>query len=146
LGKIKLDSVPEGLEDKLMVMKYLSKNNRSYNQGGDVKMGWVTFRSKAFGSFYVAMDTIAPRVKLITELTENSKGKIQFKVTDDLSGIEHYDAYLNGKWILLSWEPKRARMWLNLDQLPNARLKKNNQLKLVIEDERGNVSSKVYSF
>ncbi|NQX91644.1 MAG: M23 family metallopeptidase [Flavobacteriales bacterium] len=146
LGKIKLDSIPEGYEDKLMVMKYLAKRNRSYNQGGDVKMGWITFRSKSFGSFYVAMDTIPPRVQIKSQLTAQSRGKVEFKVTDDLSGIQHYDAYLNGKWILLSWEPKRARMWLNLDELPNAIKESGNELKLVIEDERGNISTKLYSF
>jgi hypothetical protein len=32
-------------------------------------------------------------------------------MTDDLSGIKSYQATLNGEWLMMEYDPKRAKIW-----------------------------------
>lgn len=147
LVKMKVDTVAEHLQDKLVGVRYLISKKRFYAMGGDYKMGWLTFRTNQFGHYYVQVDTLAPVIKLTSKLspkTASIPSMVRFKVTDDLSGIDHYNAYLNGNWVLTKWDPKRARMEVELPKKYIAKAK--NTLEFKVEDERGNLGEWSYSF
>ena len=46
----------------------------------------------------------------------SGQGSIRITVTDDLAGIETFRATMNGKWILMDWDPKRNLLEYKIDE------------------------------
>lgn len=96
-------------------------------------------RSRTFGKFTLAKDTIAPKVK-----PRNFKEKqwlsnyryLSLEISDDLSGINTYSATLNGEWILMEYEPKTNTITYNFDDKIAA--KTECILEVVVTDNVGN--------
>ena len=60
---------------------------------------------------------------------------IAFTVTDNLSGVKNYTATLDGKWILMEYDPKKRKMYYTIDNhFPSG----NHQFKLIVKDSKGN--------
>ncbi len=139
LVKMKVKEIPIHLQNKLVGVRYESSRKQSHSLGGDFKMGWLTFRTKQFGQYYVQVDTVAPMINLTSKLNPNLDSlpkSLRFKVTDDLSGIDKYNAHLNGHWVLTKWDPKSALMEV---ALPEKYIKKaKNTFEFKVQDERGN--------
>lgn len=139
LVKIKVGEYPDSLQSKLFVMRYDPNKKRSYNRGGDFKLGWVTTRVKEFGNYYVAMDTTPPRIKVNSWVNESLSNKsVIFNVSDDLSGIEKYEARVDGEWIRMAYNSKRARLTYNMED--GVITKESKEFELKVWDERGNMS------
>jgi len=103
----------------------------------------VSFKTKNFGNFGVFIDTTAPSIKLLTKKDSILHSKqIVFRVKDVDSGIKQYKALLNGKWVLLAWDPKTSRMFHRFESKP----KKNDKIEIIISDKVGNTSSKTFVF
>ena len=66
-------------------------------------------------------------------------GQIRFKVQDDLSGIERYDAYVDDEWVIVGYEPKQDLLFIDVTDLP--RKEGKQQFKLIVEDLAGNVAT-----
>ncbi|MCK0157220.1 M23 family metallopeptidase [Cellulophaga sp. F20128] len=98
-----------------------------------------TTRTKNLGTYTLAKDTIAP---VITP--KNFKQKqwltnyqyLSLKIVDDLSGINTYNAYLNGEWILMSYEYKTNTLTYDFDD--KILDKKECNLKVIVTDNVGN--------
>ena len=77
-----------------------------------------TARSRNLGRYTLARDTVPPSVR-----PRNFKDKqwltnyryLSLRISDDLSGIASYSAKLNGKWILMEYEPKNKTLTYNFD-------------------------------
>ncbi|MGB1032540.1 MAG: hypothetical protein ACPGWM_07985, partial [Flavobacteriales bacterium] len=146
LVKMKINDIPDSLENKLVGVRYLPSRKRKYAVGGNVKMGWLTLRTKKFGEFYVDIDTVPPSIRNASALNKlKQRGEFSLKVTDDLSGIDEYNAYLNGSWIRMKYDAKRNHMWVDLAE---GKLLKSgkNELLIVVIDERGNKAEKKFAF
>ncbi len=65
--------------------------------------GWVTAKTRSTGSFFVAVDSVAPKITPSFEEGASLAGsrKITFKVSDNYSGLNTYSATLDGEWIAL---------------------------------------------
>lgn len=107
---------------------------RSYIKGNTINA-----KIKKLGNYKVVQDTTAPRIYGV----DFSEGKtidnyttIKAKISDDLSGIDSYKAYLNGKWILMEYDYKTKTLVHNLSD--NIYVKGKNDFKLVVTDEMNN--------
>ncbi|MCU0446497.1 MAG: M23 family metallopeptidase [Microscillaceae bacterium] len=98
----------------------------SYRQGG-----WLHFKTRNLGLFQMKPDISPPIVKLLKQ----EKNKISFSIRDDLSEISSFTATLNGKFLLLDYEPK-ANFLQTQTQYPNQNLQGN--LLLEVKDGAGN--------
>ncbi|MBK0371199.1 M23 family metallopeptidase [Flavobacterium agrisoli] len=98
-----------------------------------------TAKVRNLGQFQLAIDTIAPTVKITKSIEgkdiKNQKN-IEFIINDNLSGIKSYNGYLNGKWILFEYEYKNRKITHNLDDGMVAT--GANDLKLIVTDNVGN--------
>jgi hypothetical protein len=126
---VKIDSA---LHDKLLIVSINDKGSIS-DKGGEYQQGTVTTRVKEFGSFAISIDTTKPFVRLgdnqnVYALRQNSS--IQFKISDDLSGIKSYSASLNGDWILTEYDRKKGVWNVSLSEKKNL---SRGTHKLVIE-------------
>ena len=138
---IRVDSIPEGSEDKLLVVK-LSDDLEFEAAGGTFKEGWMHTGIRDFGNYAVVLDTVPPKIEALN-IYENKNIKnmqaIRIKITDELSGISGYKPTLNGKWILMEYDPKNDLLLYSPDNM----LKKGkNTFKLEVWDERGNRSER----
>ena len=93
-----------------------------------------TFRIKAShlpGDFRIAKDEIPPFVRLMRKTNE----KLVFQIGDDNSGISHFKAYLNGKFLLMEYEHKNALIWTD----PRSTETLSGDFELQVFDKMGNV-------
>lgn len=99
----------------------------------------ITAKSRTFGTYVIAADTIPPKIKP----ANFSEGKwisnenfLNIKITDDLSGISSYRATINGKFILMEYDYKKDVLTYNFND--NVNLDSENNLKLIVTDNVGN--------
>ena len=75
-------------------------------------------KTRSLGTFTLARDTVPPSIR-----AKNFKDKqwltnyhyLSLRISDDLSGIDTYNATLNGQWILMEYEPKTKTITYNFD-------------------------------
>ncbi len=140
-------NLPHHLLQKALIV-LIDKDNVFTPQGGNYAKGFVTTTVNKFGRFAIAIDSISPEIKPVNfvnkkKYTENQV--ISFQVKDDLSGINTYNGYIDGKWALFEYEPKNNLIFYKTDA---SRLAKNqlHHLELVITDNKNNISKFSGSF
>ena len=62
---------------------------------------------------------------------------IEVEITDNLSGIAAYNAYVDGQWILMEYNPKKNMIYYTFDEHVG---KGSHHLKLVVVDNVGNTN------
>lgn len=125
-------------KDKLYLGRLNYRGQPYYNtttRDGDK----ITAKSRTFGTYVIAADTIPPKIKP----ANFSEGKwisnenfLNIKITDDLSGISSYRATINGKFILMEYDYKKDVLTYNFND--NVNLDSENNLKLIVTDNVGN--------
>lgn len=112
--QIKADSVVFIKKDKALIV-----NSSGISQGGVFDNGWIKASPKNFGAFYVALDTIAPKITPINIFANkdmSAQQKMTFKISDNLSGIKSFNCYIDGKWVLAEFDAKTATLWHTFDE------------------------------
>ena len=99
-------------------------------------------KTRELGTFCLANDEINPKIIILkviegTNLTKEST--ISFRISDDLSGINTFNGYLNGKWILFEYEYKQKRLTYRFSDKIAPEIGKN-ELKLIVADNVGNTT------
>ncbi|WP_027077583.1 M23 family metallopeptidase [Maribacter antarcticus] len=103
------------------------------------RAGTFTTRTRNLGTYTLVKDTIVPKIR-----AKNFKDKqwlnnykyLSLTISDDLSGVDTYTATLNGKWILMEYEPKRNTLTYNFDD--KILDQKQCVLKVTVTDNVGN--------
>lgn len=134
-------SLPEHLHAKALLV-----DARGSSIGGTYRDGLVVAQTRNFGSFHVRVDTVAPRIQAVN-IAEGrnmaNQSRINFKISDDLSGIASFNAYINGEWALMEYDPKTRSLWHVLDP---GMAKGRHRLRLEVRDGKGNESVYEASF
>ncbi|OFY56614.1 MAG: hypothetical protein A2Y87_09400 [Bacteroidetes bacterium RBG_13_46_8] len=132
--------LPHELSSKAVLVQ-IGRDNKITSQGGNFENGFITARVGSFGSYAVALDTVAPEIRPVSfmnkgRFTENQS--ISFQITDDLSGISSFNGFIDGKWALFEYDLKNDLLFYKPDA---ARLTRNQEhtLELVIADNRNNL-------
>lgn len=107
----------------------------------------ITTRVKLLGDFKLDRDLMSP---MISDLSFEKKevlsknARINVKIEDDLSGIDSYDAYIDGQWFLMEYERKKDKLFGTLKDIT---LKKGkHEFKVVVTDRVGNRSELINYF
>ncbi len=102
-----------------LLSKALIIDNRGVSQGGSYDNGYIKAGIRSFGSFYVAIDTVAPKITPVN-ITEGKNmaglSKIILKISDNLSGIRSFTGTIDGQWVLMEFDPKTATLWHTFDE------------------------------
>ncbi|MCB9195572.1 MAG: M23 family metallopeptidase [Flavobacteriales bacterium] len=140
--RLKSKGIPQGFEDKALIVE-MSKNGKvAYSKGGEFSNGWVKTEVRSFGDYTIKIDTVAPVIKTINVVDGkdvSSQEFIQFSILDNLSGIDDYDVYVDGVWKLAFYNVKMGTLTLNFDEY-NKISKGEHIVKVVVKDERKNRS------
>lgn len=141
--KVKISGIitPDSVSSKLFLGKLDDNNNPSYTSKWT--SGNTSFRTKSFGNFGVFLDSIPPSIKLKSKKENIRKYKrLTFIVKDLGSGINDYTASLNEEWILLKYDPKKLKLYYEIDQ----ELLEKNTLIIEVSDQLQNKTTKTISF
>ena len=105
---------------------------------------WYTASVRDFGQFALTTDDVAPKVSP-ANFREGKRLKtniIRLKISDNLSGIETYNCYLNGQWILAEFDGKSATLTIDASSDMKAG---SNKLRVVVTDACGNTADITYN-
>ncbi|MFD2890824.1 M23 family metallopeptidase [Flavobacterium chuncheonense] len=131
----------EGLREELKEKTFIaSVDGKSLDYNATKRSGNnFSTRVRNLGEFKLAQDTIAPRIyNMSFEQGKNlSKNKtFSVLISDNLSGIDTYNAYLNGEWILMEYDYKTRK--LVHDLADKKYMEGKNELKIIVTDNLQN--------
>lgn len=132
--------LPDNYSDdlaKLTIVRQDPHNGKQTAIKSSVKGDFLEAESTYFGWFFIAEDKIKPTVKGV-DFTQNLKGRksFTFRISDNLSGINSYNLYIDGKWALADYDAKNANLTYTLSEKYLS--KGAHKLKLVVTDVVGN--------
>ncbi len=142
-------NVPPEWQSKALIVEVNPKGGYS-SVGGKWEDGGVKTEIKEFGKYAVMIDTVAPisrpanfdlKGKVQTNFT--ALKSVQFTVGDNLSGLASYRCTIDGKWVLLEYEPKKRLLWYTFDERV---AKGKHALLLELTDKCGNTTSYTKDF
>lgn len=137
---------PNSISPSKLIAVRKTSSGRVRIHKGNYSNNYFHFSSKYFGSFYIYHDTIPPKIKplnIYNGKNISGQSKFDFRISDNLAGISSYNCYIDGKWILLEYDYKKAR----LTHYKHGVISKGkHQLKLVVTDAVGNKSEFNCSF
>ena len=135
--KVRFELIPEDQPITSHTSVYRMDPSRVLFHETTWRDGVASFESNAFGPFTLLTDTVPPSVLRYLR----GPKRWQFYVSDDLSGIDSYEARLNGAWTLLEYYPKQGMLQLyprSNDGLPEG------ELVLTLRDNQKNEKSYRY--
>ncbi|WP_437396791.1 M23 family metallopeptidase [Flagellimonas lutimaris] len=145
---ISFDPSKYSAEDrKQMFIAHLDSKSRPSYSKTYKRDGSFTTRTRTLGTYTLVKDSIAPEIK-----PKNFKEKqwlsnysyLSLTISDDLSGIDSYSATLNGKWILMEYEPKTNTITYDFgDNITN---ETECDLKVTVKDNVGNSTTYTATF
>lgn len=136
-GKVNVRYCPEDKATeigKCYIYTANSSNTSHRFEGGEWNDNNILYDIKYLGKFAIRRDTIPPQIKTKKVLPS----RIEFSILDPQSGIKDFRAELNGKWLLMNYDHKTARLWSET-RIPGESLK--GTLKLEVTDKSMNSST-----
>jgi hypothetical protein len=124
------------------VSGYNIEYNASYK-----KTTKISAKVKAFGKYKVGVDNVAPRIYNPNFIEGSNISKLKtlsVSISDALSGIDSYNAYLNDEWILMEYDYKTKKLIHNFEDgkvIPG-----NNTIKIVVTDKLDNTATFLSNF
>ncbi|MBR1549888.1 MAG: M23 family metallopeptidase [Bacteroidales bacterium] len=128
--------------EKAVIVRVDGKKEVAYKTRGEG--AWYTAEVRDWGRFALTVDTTAPRIVPVGfKDGQRLKGTtIRVKISDNLSGIDTYNCYLNGEWILAEYDGKTATLTINAAGKLRAG---KNELRVEVSDVVGNLTRSVYT-
>ncbi len=135
-------NLSENLEDKALLVSIDSVTGQYWSAGGKYEDGWVSSKINVLGLYAIRVDTVPPTIKPLSISNKNTlteKERIRFIVKDDLSGINKYEGYLDGKWALFEYDPRINQIVHYFDS-KRFKMNRQHQLKLIVSDNKNNIA------
>lgn len=116
----------------------IDNNGKVSSLGGKMKNGWMEVKTHTMGEYTIKVDSVAPTVKA-SNFKDGQSVKalksLRFKISDDMTGIETYDIFLDDVWVLGQYDAKNNLLYYEFDE----KMKKGtNNVKVVVTDGVGN--------
>ncbi|MCG8306956.1 MAG: M23 family metallopeptidase [Cytophagales bacterium] len=122
-------------KDKISAYYTTDLKNFSF-QGGIWINNTFEIMTRMLGKYTLLADTIPPKIKVV----QQNRDHFRCYITDDMSGIKDYELYINNKWVLMNYDPKRNYIWA--EKLDKSKPFTGN-LELKVRDNVNN--EKIYS-
>lgn len=135
---IKVGRLSEYERSKATIVHF-DRNKRYYAKGGTWRNNYITAKSKKFGGFAVMIDTIPPKITPTNMFDNKDMSKnttITVKIADNLSGVKSFRGTIDGKWVMMEYEAKKAKIFYTFDNLSKGK----HNFELTLTDGVGNES------
>ena len=136
---IKVDSIGRTDPEKLLIAA-VNENGGLSSLGGSFRDGYVSTRTRNFGSFFIAADSLAPTIDVVAGSNSilGLGDRVAVKIRDDLAGISSYSCFINDDWRLCSFDPRKGQLTHFIDELTPSG---THSFRVNVIDGRGNLSS-----
>jgi murein DD-endopeptidase MepM/ murein hydrolase activator NlpD len=111
--------------------------NSSFRKGNK-----VSSKVKSFGKYKVGFDNLAPRIynpNFIEGSNISKLSTLSVSISDALSGVDTYNAYLNNEWILMEYDYKTKKLVHNLKD--GKVISGKNDIKILVTDKLDNTAT-----
>ncbi len=111
-------------------VKTVKKKNKCYTS------------TRYLGNYTLAYDSIPPEITLYRSRNKQwmtKFSKLRLKIKDSISGIKKYRGTIDGKWILMEYDPKTTVLTYNFSDKKFKKTK--HTLEVVVEDNVGNTKT-----
>lgn len=112
----------------------IEKSGKTISRGGRLVDGNVVTTVKNLGLFALAIDSVAPEVKPLN-FSDNSCVSdcktLKIKIKDYETGINTYDIYVNGEWVIGEYDAKNDLLFYKID---SHFMKGVNKVQVVVTD------------
>ena len=136
--KVRLQPNEEWADHPKKYIAYIDNNGKVSSLGGKMKNGSMEVETRNMGEFTIKIDSVAPKV-VASNFKDGQSVKelksLRFKISDDMTGIETYDIYLDDVWVLGKYDAKNALLYYEFDEKMKAG---TNNVKVVVTDGVGN--------
>ncbi len=113
---------------------YYTSNFKTFSfLGNNWNNNTISIKSSDLGDFVILKDSLPPQITPM-RINEN---RASFRIKDDLSGIYNISASIDGKWLLMNYDPKKNLIWS--DRLEK-NIPLNGEFNLEVTDNCGNVA------
>ena len=128
-------NIPAALKSKALIAKCEGLGAESgYDSEWDGE--FVKAKTHSFGDYCIMIDTLQPTITNVSfKSSMSGQSQFTFKIKDNLSGIQSYNAWVDGEWILMEYDKKSDKIYHKFD---GKIARGEHQLKLVVADRRGN--------
>jgi hypothetical protein len=128
-------------QDKLLFGR-VDKTGKLLSEGGSLNNGIMSLSTRNFGNYVITCDTSSPAIMPVNfvNMKKYAAGqKLTFTVTDDLSGLDTYKGFIDGRWILMEYDAKSDTMSYTIDK---GRLEEGqiHNIQLIMTDKKKNRS------
>lgn len=134
-------------EKKQLFIGFIDKKNKVDYQSTTKKENSFFTNTKNLGTFVLMKDSIPPTVKPYNFKEGQWISKLKFlevMIEDDLSGVDSYEAEINGEWILMEYDLKRKMLVYDFS---DKELKgSQHQFKITVNDKVGNTKKVELTF
>ncbi|WP_276372351.1 M23 family metallopeptidase [Chryseolinea sp. H1M3-3] len=102
--------------------------------GGEWENDRINFHTREFGDFMILQDSTPPTIRPVFVNSSSAR----FKIKDNLSGIDRFEATLNEEWVLMHYDNKNAVIW---SETLNKKIPMRGVFELKVTDNAGNTST-----
>ena len=135
--KIDCDTIDDKTKYYIASLNSVGKNRGKVSQEyiSIYKNGWLSTSVKTLGQFVVKTDLNKPTIKYLGI----SNGEIQFKITEKESGIKYFSGYINGEFVLFTYDIKDKIARYKIDRT-KIKSDVSHNIKFEVIDNCGNTS------
>jgi hypothetical protein len=136
---LKPQNLPDTLKTKAIVVSFNKKNKMVY-EGNEWNKEFLSCKTKHFGTFAIAVDTIPPVISVNSLPQDEHKDghALRLKISDELSGIKTWNVTLDGKWYLMDYDAKSSIITGKLDEFSSGKM---HAMIVTVTDAVGNTST-----
>lgn len=125
-------------DDKHLFVAYIDNKGKVSSLGGKMVDGAMETETRNLGEFVLKIDSISPTITPSNFKNGQAVGELKslrFKISDDMTGVDSYDIYLNDNWVLGQYDAKNNLLYYEFDEhMPTG----NVNVKVVVKDGVGN--------
>lgn len=126
-------------KSKYYVAKLNHQNIASGSAGGVYVNGIIVGKTNTLGRFAVFADQTKPVIAPVHTNQLHNLPYIRMKIYDTQSGIDSYDGYVDGEWVLFEYDAKTQQVTYWLDA-KHVKMNQNHTFKMIVRDACGNTA------
>jgi hypothetical protein len=136
-AKIEFKSAIKKNRNKVVVVRQDNKGNETALKTTFDKTKFYA-ETKELGTFYLKYDTTKPIVEILNPKSQIPNSSILVKITDNFSGIDTYNGYIDNQWVNFYYDAKNDVIEYKFDEYCS---KGEHLLKIIVTDKVGNKTS-----
>ncbi|MFI3321787.1 MAG: M23 family metallopeptidase [Rikenellaceae bacterium] len=133
-------TIDEGTDVNKLTLCYVASSGKLTSLSSKYSGGYITASITGCGDYVLSIDNEKPTITPLFNTSTPPVKELRFKVSDNLSGIDSYNGYIDGNWVLFEYDAKSGIMRHKLDS-GAAKSGVKRTLEFIVTDGCGNKNS-----